>query len=505
MDRKLTLGILIAAFTLAGCQKDNSEQIKESSVKENVSSFNEVAMADLGKEAAAEISAYDAVSKRLFVVNNDGGVKVDILDLSKFPVVSKSQTLNYSSISAGINSVAVYNGILAVALDGLNKQENGRIVLVNAATLAELKQVIVGAMPDMVTYSPDGKYVLTANEGEPNKEYTNDPLGSISIIDVKNNYSVKTLDFARFESSKASLLNACFRIFGLNASFAKDIEPEYFTVSDDSRKAWVTLQENNGIAEVDLLTSSIVRIIPLGAKDIMNPENAFDVSDKDGKTEPNTWPVKSFYSPDAISYFSDNGKEYLALANEGDTRDYDAFKEEIRVKDIKLDATRFPNAASLQLETNLGRLIITNTRGDIDGDGDFDEIYGIGGRSVTILDAVTGALVADIGKDLEQRVIAAGNYDDTRSDNKGVEVETVVVAKLGGVNFAFISMERADMVAIYDLSNPSKPKFLQLFSTGDAPEGILYIKPEDSPNGRSLLILSCEGDGTVRFYQPDKL
>jgi hypothetical protein len=505
MERKLILGILIAASILAACQKDNPVQIENSSVQESAGSFKEVAIADLGGETAAEISAYDAISKRLFVVNNEGGVKVDILDLSKFPVVNKFQTLNYSTISAGINSVAVSNGVLAVALDGLNKQENGRVVLVNAATLAEIKQVIVGALPDMVTYSPDGKYILTANEGEPNTEYTNDPPGSISIIDVKNNCSVKTLDFARFESSKASLLSACFRIFGLNASFAKDIEPEYFTVSDDSRKAWVTLQENNGVAEVDLLTSSIVRIIPLGTKNINRPENAFDVSDKDGKTELNTWPVKSFYLPDAISYFSDNGKEYLALANEGDTRDYDAFKEEVRVKDMILDATRFPNAAFLQLEANLGRLIVTNTRGDTDGDGDFDEIYGIGGRSVTILDATTGALVAEIGKDLEERVIAAGKYDDTRSDNKGVEVETVVVVKLNGVNTAFISMERADMVAVYDLSNPSNPKFLQLFSTGDAPEGILYIKPEDSPNGRSLLIISSEGDGTVRFYQPDKL
>jgi hypothetical protein len=126
---------------------------------------------------------------------------------------------------------------------------------------------------------------------------------------------------------------------------------------------------------------------------------------------------------------------------------------------------------------------------------------------VSIINATTGQLVANIGKDLEQHVVdAVGNmYDDGRSDNKGVEVESVTVAVVNGRTLAFIGLERADAVAIYDITIPSTPVFVQLFATGDAPEGLMFVKPKDSPNGKSMLIVSSEGDGTIRFYQPTKL
>jgi hypothetical protein len=295
-------------------------------------------------------------------------------------------------------------------------------------------------------------------------------------------------------------------MFGKNATFAKDIEPEYVTISSDSKKVFVTLQENNAIAEIDLLAGTILRIVPLGVKDISLAANAWDVSDKDSKIELKTWPIKAFYLPDAISIFSTGGSSYLALANEGDTRDYGAaYNEEARVSSLTLDALRFPTAALLKLEGNLGRLTVTKSAGDTDNDGDYDELYSTGGRSVTILNASTGQIVAEIGKDLEERVIAAGKYDDNRSDNKGVEVESVTVSKVNGQMIAFIGMERADMIAVYDVTVAASPKFLQLFATGDAPEGLIYIKPKDSPNGRSILVVSNEGDGSVKLYQPDKI
>jgi len=444
------------------------------------------------------------MAKKLFVVSNDGGAKVEVVDLSTYPTVTKVKTLTYPN-NAGINSVAVSNGLLAVALDGADKQGNGDVVIIKTSTLEEVKKVAVGAMPDMVTFTPDGNYILTANEGEPNDTYTLDPVGSISVINVKDNYSVKTTDFSSFESQKAALVANGLRIYGLNASFAKDIEPEYITVASDSKKAYVTLQENNAVAEIDVVAGTITKIMPLGTRDISLAENAFDVSDKDGKKELKTWPIKAFYLPDAISYFTAGNTAYLALANEGDTRAYSAFNEESRVKDLTLDPTKFPTASLLKQDANLGRLTVTKFFGDTDGDGDFDELYATGGRSVSIINVATGQLVANIGKDLEQRVIDAGKYDDDRSDNKGVEVEAVTVAQVNGQTLAFIGMERVDQIAIYDVSNPASPKFVQLFSTGDAPEGVLFVKPKDSPNGRSLLIVSSEDDGQVKFYQPDKL
>lgn len=506
MNRKnLFVALLMATMAISACKK-TSEPIEETEtiVDEDIASFKETASVDMGGETSAEITAYDPSTKRLFVVSNEGGAKVEVLDLSSYPTVNKLRTLSFTS-NAGINSVAVNNGLLAIALDGADKQGNGEVVVLKTSDLSEVKKITVGAMPDMVTFSPDGNYILSANEGEPNDDYTIDPVGTISIINVKSNYSVKTLDFAGFESQKAALVAGGFRIYGPKASFAQDVEPEYIAVSSDSKKAYVTLQENNGVAEVDIVAGTITKINPLGTRDISLAENAFDVSDKDSKIALGTWPIKAFYLPDAISYFSTGGTPYLALANEGDTRAWKGYDEEARVKSLKLDPTKFPTAATLQLDANLGRLTVSKAFGDTDGDGDYDELYATGGRSLSILNANTGALVANIGKDLEQRVIDAGKYDDERSDNKGVEVEGVTVAEVNGRTLAFIGMERVDMIAVYDVSSPSAPKFTQLFASGDAPEGLLFIKPKDSPNGRSLLVVASEGDGTVKFFQPKRI
>jgi DNA-binding beta-propeller fold protein YncE len=506
MYRKLLFfGILLSSVIVTSCKKDSESESADPIVPEDAATFKEVASQKIGGKAASEISAYDAKSKKLFVVNNEGATKVEVLDLSNFPTVTKLQPLDFSTTSGGANSVAVYDGKLAVALEATTKTDNGSVAIIDATSLQEIKRVNVGALPDMVTFSPDGNYILTANEGEPNATYTVDPKGSVSIINTQNNYSAVTLDFTAFENSKNDLISKGFRVYGKNATLAQDIEPEYIAVTPDSKKAWVTLQENNGVAEVDIVTGTILRIIPLGVKDISLAANAFDVSDEDNAKVLGTWPVKAFYLPDAIAAFSRGGNNYLALANEGDTRDYTGFKEEVRVSALNLDPTRFPNAATLKLPINLGRLTVTNTQGDTDGDGDFDELYSTGGRSVTILNASNGQLVAEIGKDLEQRVIDAGKYDDGRSDNKGVEVEAVTIGSVNGKTLVFIGMERSDMIAIYDVSAPGSPKFVQLFETGDAPEGVLFIKPKDSPNGRSVLVVSSEEDGMVKFYQPNKL
>ncbi|WP_316771323.1 choice-of-anchor I family protein [Pedobacter frigiditerrae] len=508
LKTKLFTALAFFAIAITSCKKNDPlipiNVDTEEIVPENISSFSETAMIDLGGLTAAEISAYDPTTKKLFVVSNDGGTKVEVVDLSAYPTVTKSKTLIYAN-NAGINSVAVSNGLLAIALNGVTPQSNGDIVVLKTSDLSEVKKISVGAMPDMVTFSPDGNYIISANEGEPNDAYTIDPIGTISIIDVKNNYTVKTLDFAGFESSKATLVTAGLRIYGPNASFAQDIEPEYVAVAGDSKKAFVTLQENNAVAEVDLVAGKITKILPLGTRDISLADNAFDVSDKDSKKQLGTWPIKAFYLPDAISYFSVNDNNYLALANEGDTRGWAGFNEEVRVKDLMLDPTKFPTAATLKQDANLGRLTVTRSYGDIDGDGDYDELYATGGRSLSIINATSGILITNIGKDLEQRVIDAGKYDDDRSDNKGVEVEGVTVAKVNGRTLAFIGMERVDMIATYDISIPSKPVFVQLFATGDAPEGLMFVKPKDSPNGKSMLIVSNEDDGTVRFFQPTKL
>ncbi|NTE02098.1 hypothetical protein G6M26_09370 [Agrobacterium tumefaciens] len=282
-------------MAITACKKTSEPiidiNIEEPIVAEDIASFKETASIDLGGETSAEISAYDPSTKKLFVVSNEGGAKVEVVDLSNYPTVTKLKTLSFNS-NAGINSVAVNKGLLAITLDGADKQGNGDVVVLKTTDLSEVKKITVGAMPDMVTFSPDRNYILSANEGEPSDDYKVDPKGTISIINIKDNYSVKTLDFSAFESQKATLMAGGFRIYGPNASFAQDIEPEYIAVSTDSKKAYVTLQENNGVAEVDIVSGTITKINPLGTRDISLAENAFDVSDKDGKIALGIWPIK---------------------------------------------------------------------------------------------------------------------------------------------------------------------------------------------------------------------
>lgn len=479
-------------------------------IQEKPDTFREVASIDLGGEGAAEIAAYDFVSKRLFVVNNEAKALVDVIDLSSFPTLTKRAPIDVSALGGVANSVATYEGKLAIALEATDKQADGKVLVYDAVTLTQLKQITVGALPDMVTYSPDGKYLVTANEGEPNANYTNDPDGSISIIDVSDNYSVRTLKFDGIAGQLPTLTAGGFRLFGPNAGTpAKDVEPEYVTISLDSKKAWVTLQENNGIAEVDLVAGTLLRIIPLGTKDYSKPENAFDPTNTGGTINFGTWPVKSFYLPDALAYFQVGGMGYLITADEGDAREYTGtpgYVEQVRIVEgsVVLDPTKFPNAATLKQNANLGRLHITRSAGDTDNDGDFDELYAFGGRGFSILSVATGQRIYETGRSLEDRVVAAGKYDDSRSDDKGIEPEGVTIGHVGGKTIAFVGLERADAVAVYDVSIPTAPVFLQLLATGDAPEGIQFVTPQHSPNGRSLLLVSSEGDGVVKMYQADR-
>lgn len=469
---------------------------------EDASSFAEIGSITLsGGEGAAEISTYDAHSKRLFVVNNAGTSRIDVIDLQNPSAPLFLESIDISQFGGGINSLYVKNGVLATAVEANVKQENGKVVLFDANTFELIRQLTVGALPDMITFSPDGAYILSANEGEPSNDYTEDPNGTVSIISVNEGYSVLTLDFSSFNAQRASLEAKGLRVSGPNASLAQDVEPEYITVSEDSKTAWVSLQENNAIAKIDLTTMAISEIFPLGFKDYSTPGNEIDASDKDNSISFANWPVKSMYLPDALASFAVAGKNYIISANEGDTREYDVFEDEVRIKNLTLDPTIFPNAAELQEDDVLGRLKVTNTMGDADGDGDYDQLFSFGTRSFSIWNGETGKQLFDSGNELEKKLNEASLYPDDRSDDKGIEPEGVTVGEIGHQKIAFIGAERADAILIYNVTNPGNPKFLQILQTGDAPEGIIFIPAADSPNNKSLLLVSSEGDGVVKVFQ----
>ena len=503
--KNVSLSLLAALFAMASCNNDETSKNQESEVvvNENPGSFKEIGSITIGGEAAAEISTYDEKTKRLFTVNNSGTNQIDVIDISDPTKPVKIGKIDLTPYEGASNSVAVYDGKLAVALEStLNKQGNGKVVIFNTSDYSLIKQVTVGALPDMITFSPDGKFIMTANEGEPNTDYTQDPNGTISIIDTAT-YAVTTLDFSSFSGQAEALKKEGFRISKFAKSFAQDIEPEYITISDDSKTAWVTLQENNGVAKVDLTSKTITALYPLGFKNFNTAENAIDVSDKDDKIAFNPWKVKGMYMPDAISHFSANNTPYFVTANEGDAREYAAYADIKRMKDMKLDATAFPDAAALKLETNLGRLNLIADMGDTDGDGDLDELVAFGARSFSIWNGNTGKIVYDSKNDVDKKTNELGTYDDKRSDDKGSEPEAVVAVKMGTQNILFVGLERSDAFMTYDVTNPASPQYLQTVKTGDAPEGILFIPASKSPTKRSLLVVSSEGDGTVKIYQPD--
>ncbi len=211
--------------------------------------------------SAAEIVAYDP-SRQLLLVVNGSHNQIDALDLREPRKVSL-----YDSIPtfAEVNSVAYHDGYVAAAVQGPSVDAPGEIRLHDNYGLF-VTSFPAGVLPDMVTFSPNGRYILSANEGEPSDDYTIDPEGSVTIVDLET-WTVKQVDFRDFNDRKASLINKGVRIFGPNATVAQDLEPEYIAVSPDSKTAYVTLQENNALAVIDIENAEVLDILGLGYKD----------------------------------------------------------------------------------------------------------------------------------------------------------------------------------------------------------------------------------------------
>ncbi len=500
---------------------------------------------DIFDEGGAEIVDYNTPTQRLFVINAQLG-GVDVLDVSDPANPTKVDELDVAGTLEGVstaNSVSVADDIVAVAIEATTAQDPGQVGFYDPQTLALQGSVQVGALPDKVTISPDGQSVLVANEGEPNEAYGRDPVGSVSVIDISSGVdaaTVETAGFSTYVGQEDELRGRGIRIFGPGANAAEDFEPEYVTISEDSQTAWVSLQENNAIAVIDIDTATVTDLFALGFKDHSIAENALDASNEDGGINIRNWPIYGIRQPDAIGSYNPDGKTYIVTANEGDARDYDGYSEESELSEFDLDPEAFDvdeidginSVDELTLPENLGTKNATTTLGDIDDDGLYEELYVFGGRSFSIFTA-DGDLVFDSGNDIEritaERFPSQFNNDndesdfDGRSDNKGPEPEGLVIGEFNGHYYAFIGLERIGGVMTYDITNPESPEFLDYINDRDfsvdieaeiengsaaagaagdlGPEGLSFAGIDHSPTGDPLVFVGHEVSGTTTTFR----
>ncbi|MFB6242899.1 MAG: choice-of-anchor I family protein, partial [Halobaculum sp.] len=559
MDRRTVLSILggaagSTAVTSAAAVKGGPQQQAEpageqSEQQATVATETDGFLQHLGRystgvydEGAAEIPAYHPGTQRLFVVNGNAD-GIDVLDVSDPTAPSKQQTLSVGG--GGPNNVSVHDGLLAAAVEGEATADPGQVAFFDAETLDSLGTVTVGVLPDMVAFTDDGNYVLTANEGEPTDDYSTDPKGSVSIVDISggvSNASVSTAGFEKYVGREKSLRERGIRIYGPDASAAQDFEPEYVATAGGT--AYVTLQENNALAVVDIENAEVTALNALGYKDHSVPANALDAIE-DETVDITTQPVYGMYQPDAIEAFEVDGESYLVAANEGDAREYDALFETGVLKnvdgqwgldateddgdnlDVKVDATEFDDGVL----DSLAGLEVTTQYGDTDDDGVIEQLHLFGARSFSVHDS-TGARVFESGDQLERLVAqeqpAEFNSDDdengmdSESVASGPEPEGLVVGSVGGTPHLFLGLEEISAVVAYDLTDPTSPAFVDYINTrnfdvdpesqieegsmaadaaGDlSPEGLTFAPAGASPTDTAMLAVAYEVSGTTSLY-----
>lgn len=406
-------------------------------------------------EGGAEIVAFDAGTERLFVVNGSEGT-LDVLDASDPSSPSLVDQVDLTDYGTSLTGVAAGDGLVAAAVHPEDAQsEPGTVVVLDTTTLEVLADVEVGYLPDAVVFDPTGSVAMVANEGEPNDDYTVDPEGSLTIIDL-HTFESRQVDFGQYDDT---VLDESIRIFGPGASVSQDLEPENITFSKDGGTAWVTLQENNAIARVDVAAGEVTDLFGLGFKDWIVAGAGFDASNRDGGINIRHWPVRGMPQPDALASYTSRGDTFLVTANEGDARDYDGYSEEARLGEAGLcegfAAYDGMSPEELAQDENLGRLNITLADGYDAEAACVNEIYAYGTRSFSIYDAA-GGLVYDSGSDIEEitaEVLGENGFNanndesgedafDSRSDDKGPEPEGVAVGHAFGRTLAFVGLER---------------------------------------------------------------
>lgn len=484
-----------------------------------------------GGGGASEVVAHEA--GLIYVTNGELG-RIDIFDIAANAAAGSIDLTTLPGFD-GVQSVDVKNGIVAVAISRapveveifgqtVTLAEPGFIAFFDAGTGTLLSTVDTGNLPDAVKFSPDGRTLAVAGEGEFNEDsdHENDPLGTVSLIDVTDPAKplARTIDFTAFNGLEDAAREAGIRIKE-GATIGADFEPELAAFSPDGSKLFVSLQENNAIARIDVASGRIESVFSLGTVDFSS-ESKLDANDNGIIDIRNFDNLVGLRMPDAIATFGvggDDNSTYILTANEGDDRGFDAARVSQLASQGRIDPS--VNIAGLE------RLVVSTVDGDTDGDGDIDVLHTLSSRSFSIFDD-RGNLVFDSGDDFEQIIAARAperfnddqgrNGNENRSDNKGPEPEAVAVGQIGERTFAFIGLERDSGIMVYDVSSPADAFFVDYIPPyfpgfdGDgsagvlpriSPETIIFIPAEESTSGKAQIAVAYEVSGTTVVFDLD--
>lgn len=470
-----------------------------------------------------DLVTYDKFNNYVYFLNNSfPRIEVyDYTDLSKpaFKHYITTSTSNISGIDVYLKTVAV------VGYD--NPQSSGKLEFYDEKG-APLGQYPTGSTPKNVTFSPNGTWVLIANEGKPSDDYTFDPIGSVNVLAINNgipNTPPSAVAFIDFTKLDTTAYDPMIQVYGNNGSQlpSQDLEPENVAIDPTSTKAFVTLQENNAVAIIDILNSKLDTVIGLGYKD--HSTIGLDASDTKSTIDINTYNrLYGLYRPDGIASFSSGGTTYFITANEGVYRDYTAYSELVTISDFILDFNQFPNMATLYQDTALGHLKLTNTLGNYNNDFYQDSLFCYGGRSISIW-TEGGQMVWDSGDEFEQLIaqMFSNEFNSSANDNSsrksrspfmGPEPECITIGEVDGVTYAFIGLKQMGGFMIYDLTDPTDPQFVSYelnrdfsVAANDANAGDLGISDIEfvpalvSPTGFAILFVANEVSGTLTTYE----
>ncbi|MEV0893009.1 esterase-like activity of phytase family protein [Promicromonospora sp. NPDC050262] len=387
---------------------------------------------DPAAATVAEISAVSEDGRTL--VHTDAAARrigfVDISDPAKPRGLGSLSLAELGSEHDEPTSVAVVRDHVLVVVDSSTSftAPSGRLDVVDLATRTLVRSIDLGGQPDSIAVTDDGAHAVIAMENQRDEDALPDtgdgeegdlpqaPAGFLQFVDLPGT------DPAAWQVRPVTLDQAALAAAGLDTP--QDPEPEYISINPSDTKVAVTLQENNGVAVLDVESGELENVFSAGDVALEGVDSEDDGAiDQTGSVE------AAPREPDAIGWIDD---EHVATANEGDWKG--------------------------------------------------------GTRGWSVFEAATGDVVWDAGSSVEELAVRVGLHNEDRAGKKGVEIEGLAVATLDGVRYAFVGSERSNFVAVYDVSRPAKPRFVQVLATTNGPEGILPVP------SRNLLVVSSEED-----------